>query len=264
MLETTTASKTKKKPTVIKIRREIVDLRQEVETLRRELRHSQRLSAIGTLATMVAHEYNNILTPLTNYAQLAQKRPEFTEKALSRAISGGQAATRISQALLGLAGDSTESIQTFSIAELIEDTLAVMARDPKKDNIEFKSLIPKNLQITGLRIELQQVLLNLILNARYAVLQKQGTRKIEVSAHDQQNVVHLLVSDNGIGISRSDLPSIFEPFFTTKNAKPGQEEGNGLGLAVCREIMHSMNGDISVQSKLRRGTMFTLMLPKAV
>ncbi len=263
MLKTRKSPEKNKKLAVIQSRQEIVTLRQEVETLRKELRRSQKLASIGTLATMVAHEYNNILTPVINYAQMAQKRPEFTEKALSKAVSGGLRAAGITRALLGLAGDSAESNQPFSIVELVNDTLSAMAREPQRDSIEFNCLVPNDLKLSCPRIELQQVLLNLLLNARHAVMQKKAGRRIEVSAQVEPKAVHLMVSDNGGGISRAHLPRIFEPFFTTKKGSPGHEEGNGLGLAVCREIMHSMNGEISVQSKVGRGTTFTLKLIQA-
>lgn len=263
MLKARNAPKTRKIPAPIKPQRELMRLRGEVSSLRRQLRQTQRLASIGTIAVMIAHEFNNILTPVINYAQLARKKPEFTEKALNRAISGGLRATHISRALLGMGGNSQGPNGYFSVAELIGETLAVMARDPKRDCIEFSSAVPAELQIAVPKVELQQVLLNLMLNARHAVMQKHVARKIELSAQVEAETILLKISDNGIGIPESNLPYIFEPFFTTKNTKSSQEEGNGLGLPVCREILQAMNGSISVQSQEGLGTTFTLKLPKA-
>jgi len=105
------------------------------------------------------------------------------------------------------------------------------------------------------------VLLNLLLNARAAVLEKNAPRLIEVSAATAGSEVVIHVADNGVGIPREDLKRIFEPFFTTKPSPDGKPGGHGLGLAICRDIIQSIKGEITVDSTPGSGSTFTLLLP---
>lgn len=239
---------------------ELERLRAEVQTLRHQLKHSQRLASMGTMAAMVAHEFNNILTPVVSYAQIAKNNPSLMTKALDRAASGGLRATAICQALLGFAGDQPPAAQPVPLHELVSDTLAAMAREPHKDRIDLALTIPEGTTVVTRRVELQQILLNLLLNARAAVLAQSGPRKIEVSAHSVGQNLLISVTDNGVGISPENIEKIFQPFFTTKNSAPGGE-GSGLGLAICREIAHDLGGEIQVQSTPGVGTTFAVQLP---
>lgn len=240
---------------------ELERLREQVQALREQLRHSQRLATMGTLAAMVAHEFNNILTPVISYAQMAQKNPAMTGKAIARAASGGQRASAICQALLGFAGDSPPEPEEFALAELVDETLSAMAREPAKDLIDLHVSVAPDLTVRTRRVELQQVLLNLLLNARSAVLSRSGGRRIEVAARTGRDGLEIEVSDTGVGIPAENLERIFEPFFTTKQRQAGTDEGSGLGLAICREIVGELGGRIEVRSVEGEGTTFAVVLP---
>ncbi|MCY2925890.1 MAG: ATP-binding protein [Planctomycetota bacterium] len=240
---------------------ELDRLRAEVKTLRHQLKHSQRLASVGTMAAMVAHEFNNILTPVVNYAQIAKSNPSLMTKALDRAASGGLRATAICQALLGFAGDQPPTPQPVVLHELVADTLSAMAREPHKDRIDLTLTIPEGTTVVTRRVELQQILLNLLLNARTAVMAQDGPRRIEVSAQPMGEALLICVSDTGVGIRPENIEKIFQPFFTTKAASPTAGEGSGLGLAICREIVRDLGGEIQVQSTLGVGTTFALQLP---
>jgi signal transduction histidine kinase len=239
---------------------ELERLRTEVQTLRHQLKHSQRLAAMGTMTAMVAHEFNNILTPVVNYAQIAKNNPSLMTKALDRAASGGLRATAICQALLGFSGDQPATSQPVPLQDLIDETLAAMAREPHKDRIDLAMAIPEGTTLVTRRVELQQILLNLILNARTAVMAQSGPRKIEISAHPLGESLLIRVSDTGVGIHPENLEKIFQPFFTTKSSSDSGE-GSGLGLAICREIARELGGEIQVQSTLGVGTTFAVQLP---
>jgi signal transduction histidine kinase len=241
---------------------EIDRLRSENQTLRRQLQHAQRLASVGTMASMVVHEFNNLLTPIVNYAQLARKNPVLTEKALDRAITGGRRAASICEAILGMARTTAEPNVPFNLAEMVSETLLAMARDPQKDNIQFLCNIPEDMDLCVRRVELQQVLLNLLLNARAAVLQQGGVRRIVLSCEKTSDYILLDVTDNGSGISEENRTKIFDPFFTTKTDPNGQSRGSGLGLAICRDILHAMGGELTVESKVDIGTAFTIRLPR--
>jgi signal transduction histidine kinase len=239
------------------IEAECRQLRETIDILRLQLRLMQRLVSVGTMTAMVVHEFNNLLTPIVNYAQMAQANPTYTPKALERAVTGGKRAADICQAILGIVRNAAVT-GPFLLGEMAEETLTAMAREPKRDGIDFHIQIPDDLVLNVRRVELQQVLLNLLINARQAVLAHPTPRRIEVAAESDDDQIFLRVTDNGTGIDPEILPRIFEPFFTTKSA--GQ--GSGLGLALCKEIVENLGGTIDVESTLGVGATFLIRLPR--
>ena len=233
----------------------------EVLELRRLLRQSQRMASVGTMTAMIAHEFNNILTPIINYAQLAEKNPTFAPKALTRAAKGGLRASEICEALLGMTHNAPVELQIVQLKGLLDETIVAMARDFSKDCIELVLDIPEDLEIPTRKVELQQVFLNLLINARTAVMQTNGTRRVEVHATQTDQTVTVTVSDTGMGITPGNIKQIFDPFFTTKDGSDDQAQGHGLGLALCREIIESLHGSISAKSARNEGATFTIQLP---
>ena len=231
----------------------------EVQALREQLRRAQRLATMGTMTAMVAHEFNNILTPIINYAQMAQSNPKLADKAIAKAADGGQRASLICKALLGMTHDSP-TCEAVNVAGLVRDTLAAMARDLAKDCIDLEMAVPEDLSVDARKVELQQVMLNLIMNARSAVIARTGSRCIRIEAARHADAVEIHVGDNGCGIDPEVLPRIFEPFFSTKSIE-ADDGGHGLGLTICQEIVASMNGQISVHSQAGQGARFTVRLP---
>ncbi len=238
---------------------ELDRLQLEVDSLRRQLQHAQRLAAVGTMAAMVAHEFNNILTPIVNYAQMARTNPKLAAKAIDKAADGGQRATHICNAILGITHEASPEAQV-KLADLVSQTLAAMVRDPAKDSIDLRVDVPADLTVRVSPVELQQVLLNLLMNARAAVMTQTRDRVITISAR-RANGVEIRVSDNGPGIPPENLEKIFQPFFSTKSPTAADSGGHGLGLALCRQIATQLGGEISVSSKPGRGATFTVTLP---
>jgi len=242
-------------------RKQLDQLREEVRSLRDQLRRSQRLAAMGTMAAMVVHEFNNILTPITNYAEMARSEPRFTRKALDRAAEGGRRATRICEAILDIARGHRGPAADVNVADLISETILAMGREPKKDGIEVTFRAPADLTVETRKVELQQILLNLLLNARTALLGRPTPRRLEIVAEQTADHVVIRVCDNGVGIAPEHLDRIFEPFFTAAEAAEGHPEGTGLGLAICREIAAALGGRIIAESEHGCGATFTLHLP---
>jgi len=240
---------------------QLAKLNAEVLELRRLLRQAQRMASVGTMTAMIAHEFNNILTPIINYAQMAKTNPALTDKAITRAANGGLRASEICAAILGMTHDAPAELEVVSLRGLLEEAIVAMARDFSKDSIDLVLDIPRDLQITTRKVELQQVLLNLLINARTAVMQKRTTRRIEVHASEEDGVVTINVADTGMGITPGNLKQIFNPFFTTKDGSEEHGQGHGLGLALCREIAESLGGDISARSGRNKGATFTIHLP---
>ncbi len=237
---------------------QLARLEHEVDSLRTQLLSAQKLANVGTMTAMVAHEFNNILTPIINYAQMAQKNPKLVAKALTHAANGGTRASVICSALLGVTSDSAdEQAEQIVLADLLAVTLEATAREPAKDGIELTIDIPDGLTLTTRPVELQQVLLNLIINARTAMLAGSGPRRLTISANQSNGRTVITVSDTGVGIPPENMEKIFQPFFTTS----GDSTGHGLGLAFCRQILESLDGEISVESTPNAGATFTISLP---
>jgi two-component system NtrC family sensor kinase len=233
-----------------------VELSAQVDSLRAQLARMQRLAAIGTMASMVVHEFNNILTPILSYAQLAGNGNQIMrDKAIRHAYEGSTRAAAICRALLGLSR-SDDSVETVHVAELVNDTLTAMARDPAKDGITLVQKVPPKLALATRPGQVKQVLLNLLLNARAAVKAAGRGGSIMISADRRAAGVSLSVADTGEGIALENLERIFEPFFTTKGG-----EGTGLGLTICQQIAEGLGGKLTVRSQLGQGSCFTLHLP---
>lgn len=234
-------------------------LREEVRSLQAQLRHSQRLATVGTMTAMVAHEFNNLLTPMLNYARLAQDGDQaIRDKAVRYTLEGSSRVTAICRALLDLSSGQSQPAQRVEMSALVEQALQAMARDPAKDGITLIRNIPARLKLTTRPVELMQVLLNLLLNARHAAIAKGRGQCIEIAAARRDGKILLRIRDTGVGIPRQNLARIFDPFFTTRG-----ENGRGLGLAICRQIARELGGQITVRSQLGKGSVFTVALPDA-
>ncbi len=251
----------------------VSDLSQRVRELESEIERLHRLATLGTIAGSIAHEFNNILTPVMSYAQLALQAKHdagLVEKALQKTVEGTDRAARIASAMLGFVRDGTS--ESSSIVErVIADSIACIGRDPAKDGIELLVQCEPSLIADIQAVALQQVLLNLLLNALDAV--RPGSGRITVSAsrttgNGEHSVSYaaepiiITVADNGCGIPASQLDSIFEPFVTSRRQRE-RGEGTGLGLAICRRLINQAGGSITAASTEGRGAVFTIVLRAA-
>ena len=234
-----------------------------VTDLQNQLLSAQKLASIGTMAAMLAHEYNNLATPVMSYAQhaLDHNDTELMRTALEMTLRRLRGMASLSQHVLSFANDERQSLEQVNLREIIEMTLQTLGRDLKKDRIRLTLLVDEDLIARCNPNQLEQVLFNLILNARQAMLPKPGTLTIDAEP-DADGAINLHVRDTGPGISPENLEQIFTPFFSTKrNADRPDRRGIGLGLAVCRQIVESWGGEINVESERGKGTTFTLSLP---
>ncbi len=233
------------------------------DELRSQLGHMQALANIGMISAMIAHEMNNILTPLGNYAYLAMKHPEdgeLTRKALEKTTTNSRRAAKILDSMLAMANGRPRKMDWHLVKTLVEQIFSCLARDFSKDRIKVVVEVDDELMVFGEDICLQQVLMNLILNAREAMLPKGGT--LTISARQDTGSLRIEIADTGCGIERRDLAKIFQPFFTTKTeSSQAACHGAGLGLAFCKRVVEAHNGAISVDSQPGRGTTFRISLP---
>jgi len=244
------------------------------KNLEGQLRQSQKMEAIGTLVGGIAHDFNNMLAGMTGNLYLAKKKldkfPDVVKKLDNVTKLSFKAAEMIKQLLI-FARKGHVEMATLSLSSFVRDALR-LSEGSIPEGIYFHHYFCQDeLVVKGDSTQLQQVLMNLLNNARDAVA---NVEMAEVSLKlsqfeadekfmqmhpgvDAHSFAHLEVSDNGVGISAGDQEHIFEPFFTTKSVG----EGTGLGLSMTYGVVQSHSGVIDVSSTLGKGTTFHLYLP---
>lgn len=231
--------------------------------LKDQTRQAQTLASLGTAATMLAHEFNNLMTPVVGYARYAldSSDPELMVKALEMTLKQTAIVSAMSDRILGLAVNEAPSVQRVNLAEAVADAEACLCRDLSKDGVTLVVNIDAALHVSADPRQLQQVFFNLLINARQAITHRNG--RIKVTAHrqdDEHIAIHL--SDNGCGIPPEELDNIFDQFYSTKKDRPNKS-GIGLGLTLCHDIVDEHRGKITVTSEVGKGTTFTITLPVA-
>lgn len=237
-------------------------LESEFGRLKELLRRSQRLASLGTASAMLAHEYNNLFTPVVGYAQHALDRndPELMRLALEKVIKQTQTITRMSDRILGLAVERDQVPASCRLLGVVEDAIGCLGRDLSKDRIDLTVQIDPDLTVRANPHQLEQVLFNLITNARQAMLGRSGRLTIDAAPSGAERV-RLSVRDNGPGISNHHIDQIFDPFFTTKRSgRKIESAGIGLGLYICRELIEDNGGTINVESESGKGATFIIDL----
>lgn len=235
----------------------------EADQLRQQLLQAQRLSSVGALASSVAHEFNNILTTIINYAKLALRNdadgPARTQ-ALEKILKGSQRAATIVNSMLGFARNASTRREMTDLASLVEEVLVLCEKDLNKHRIQVETKFHGRPFAPVIPGQIEQVLLNLLINARQA-MPRGGRLRVEVRSNSRSHMAEIRVTDSGLGISPEKMRLIFEPFYTTKEPDEHGHGGTGLGLSVCRQIIEQHQGRIRVESLVGKGSTFTVKLP---
>lgn len=219
--------------------------------------HQQRLALIGQLATGAAHEINNPLAVISAKAQMLERKlsEEEREKYTKVILGQTERIAKITADLMNFARPTKPKRESASLSNIIDQVKTVLSARVNLKDVQFSDYVPKDLPLIYVDVkQIEQVLINLLINARHAV--SPGGR-IEISAKTMKNYVVVSVKDDGVGISKEDLPKIFDPFFTTKT----EGKGTGLGLAISQRIIEMNGGKITVESKEGEGTTFHIWLP---
>src|SRR5262249_33537950 len=190
----------------------------EADQLRQQLLQAQRLSSVGALASSVAHEFNNILTTIINYAKLGL-RPQTDEvprlQSLEKILKGSQRAATIINSMLGFARNHATQRERTDLVSLIEEVLVLTDKDLRKHHVQVETKFHARPRVPVVSGQIEQILLNLILNARQA-MPRGGRLRIEVRENHATQMAEVRVSDTGVGIPLEQMRLIFEPFYTTK------------------------------------------------
>ena len=207
------------------------DMQTRIEALTSELERSNRLATLGVLAAMIAHEFNNLLTPVQSYAQLALATPSdatLVQKALVRAIEGTEQLARIAKAILGFVRED-DQLQDADVNRVVDETLDCMARHPSKMGVTLVRDVPPEMRVAMRPVCLQQIFLNLFLNALEAMRAQQGG-ELRVTARPQANGrVLLQVSDTGCGVPEDIVDRLFEPLVTRPHGSASSDDGETVG-----------------------------------
>lgn len=226
-------------------------------SLQQQLLTSEKLASVGLLSAGVAHEINTPLTGISSYVQLLQKKlsDDSHSQILNKIENQTERVGKIVKNLLNFARNPSESsFYQVDLKENIEEILSLMDYKLKNMNINSELDLPSVPPIWAQGERLQQVFINIILNAIDA-MPNGGTLKIQLSHNSNQAVVK--IKDTGTGIKKQHLPNIFDPFFTTK----GIGKGTGLGLSISYAIIKEHEGHLSVESEQGEGSLFTIFIP---
>jgi signal transduction histidine kinase/CheY-like chemotaxis protein len=253
---------------------EAVESESKRRKLRTELARAQRMESLGKLAGGVAHDFNNMLTGIIGHAELMSLKVKNDTELLKHSkiiLDTGQRAARLTRQLLTFSRRGDQTLQLTSVNQSIENVVSILERSiDRRINVETRFSEDHD-QVRADPALLESAFLNLAINARDA-LPEGGWIRFETDIVDPPPVIVSLmdhrtadqyvrarVSDNGIGISSSDLDRVFDPYFTTKE----REKGTGLGLSAVYGTIRDYGGTVNVESQVGTGTTFTIYLPVA-
>ncbi len=240
-------------------------LEDEIRRLRQELSHIDRVSLISEMSASLAHELNQPLSAILSNSQAALRflkmdPPDINEvrEILEDIVNDDKRAGRVINSLRAMLKKREPVIDTWDVNELILEVLNIANSDVLlKDTLIKYEAAPGLPLVRGDRVQTQQVLLNLILNAMDAMektTEDKGTLEIGAETRENQNIL-VYVRDSGKGIGEDDFPNIFNPFYTTKS------NGLGMGLSICKTIMSAQNGRLWAENNPDKGATFYFTLP---
>src|SRR5262245_8376511 len=240
-------------------------LEEQNALLRQQLAHAQRLTALGELVGTTTHEFNNVLMTILNYAKMGLRHKDTAtrDKALDKILNAANRAAKITNGILAFARNRSQTLEPTDLARVIGDSMMLLEREMNKYRIRVETQIDSVPPAIANGNQIQQVLMNLLINARQAMPQG-GTVFIRLGFDSANQMVELFVRDTGCGMAPETLRRIFDPFFSTKSGPDASGKGGtGLGLSMCRDIIEAHHGRIRVDSAIGKGTAFTIKLPAA-
>lgn len=254
---------------ILRDRSERDRLERDKEVMQRQLFQKSKLASIGELSAGVAHEINNPLNCILNFAQLLKDESLDLDPAARQMVSGiideGDRMTKIVRNLLTFARRDSHETSRIDVAETVNNSMSLFGKQLEHDGIKVEldldSCLPA---VIGDGPKLRQVIVNMISNARNALRQKPGDDKLfritaKMAGNRSAPMIRMAFYDNGIGIKEEDVDKVFDPFFTTRR----DSGGTGLGLSLAFGIAHEFGGNISVTSEEGHYTVFSVDIPCA-
>ncbi|MFI8575334.1 ATP-binding protein [Rossellomorea aquimaris] len=233
----------------------LIENRLEQNRIKKELMKAEKFTIVSQLAASVAHEIRNPMTTVRGFMQLLQRETLTTEQKsfIDISIQELDHAQDVINQYLSLAKPQTEEYEMFSLTDTMNESVDVMSTYAVMSSIEIKKNIEADLMIKGIKIEVKQVLLNLLKNAIEAV-KEDGEITAKATLQNDGRIM-IVIQDNGVGMPPEQLKVLGRPYYSTK------EKGTGLGLTVSYQIVKRMKGEIQVESEVGVGTTFRVFLP---
>jgi PAS domain S-box-containing protein len=225
-----------------------------------QLRQSQKVEVIGQLVSGVAHDFNNILTVINGRSSLLRSDETLNDDALiqlDEIVGAGERAAALTRRLLAFGRKQIYQVRTIDVNQVLSSLMSILRRVLRADielEIDLGTDVPP---VRADQIQLEQVILNLVINAQDAMPE---SGRLSVRTHSTGGNAMMSIADTGCGIPENIRERIFEPFFTTKDAS----KGTGLGLSTVKAIVSQLEGRIEVHSEMGVGSIFTLYFPAAV
>lgn len=239
------------------------NLQQQLEAVHQQLVQAQRMAALGELVGTTTHEFNNVLMTILNYAKLGMRHKDepTRDKAFEKILAAAQRAEKITNSVLGLARNRKQEFAPTDLTALVNESLVLLERELLKYKVAVRTEFSAVPPVRAVGNQIQQVLLNLITNARQA-MPGGGELVLRITHDPADDLVDLVVRDSGTGIPREKLPKIFDRFYTTKSGPDASGKGGtGVGLSTCKDIVDAHQGRLRVDSTVGKGTAFTVRLP---
>lgn len=237
--------------------RDITEQRQ----LQEKLVVTDRLASIGQLVSGIAHELNNPLTGVIGFSELLANRkdlPADAKEDLNAIVSEARRAAQVVKGLLTFARKQGSEKQPVDVHSIIQGILQLRSNEQKVNNVEASThFAPDMPQVIGNLLQLQQVFINIIMNAEQAIIEAHNKGKLTISTERADDMVRVSFADDGPGISPENMNKLFTPFFTTKETG----KGTGLGLSICHGIVTEHGGKVYAESELGKGATFIVELP---
>jgi len=222
---------------------------------------TDRLASVGEMASGIAHELNNPLTGVIGLSQLMvsdEKLPEELKEDANAIYSEAQRAASVVKNLLTFARKHKPNRDLTQLNNIIDEVLKLRAYEHKVNNIQIITELDPELPETIVdHFQIQQVFLNIILNAENAMIEANKGGILKISTYREDDIIRISFTDDGQGISQDNLDRLFDPFFTTKEVG----KGTGLGLSISYGIITSHNGKIYAQNGVNKGAIFNIELP---
>ena len=238
---------------------------ERVASLRAQLEHVSRAALAGELATSLAHEVRQPIGAIVNNAEAVRRnlpqylqRPAELEQVFGDIIADAVRASEVVQGLRGFLGSGGPEAAAVDVSALVREMLPLVRRELQDNRVAVELDLVEGLPpVEGLRVQLGQIVVNLVVNACEALAGVEGDRRVAISTAERDGRVELVVSDNGPGLAAEVAGRLFEPFVTTK------PEGLGVGLAICRSIAERHGGGLTADTPPGGGFRMTLTLPAA-